>query len=113
MDYEVPEELDFFERGFGLSLEHDPDEAFFSYIYRYENGQDLIFTHSPFTGNSVSVKLVTGKAEIFYLYLEGVASIAFQAWEQDKIIRVYFSSKSTKELRVSYLPQPKLHYSEF
>ena len=113
VDYEVPEELDFFEHGFGLSKENDPDEGLFSYCYQYKDGKNLIFSHSPSVENSLSVKLTSDEDVIFYLSQEGVRSITFQAWEDEKIIRVYLNHKSNKELRISYNPKPKLYFSEF
>ncbi len=108
--YTYPEELEFFEREFGLSSEHDPDEGIFSYIYRYDDGRDLIITHSPCGGCSISARLIEGDETIFYAYQEGLVSLSFQAWGKDKVLRANFEP-SYSEYRVSYLPKPKLHSS--
>jgi hypothetical protein len=112
MNYDVPNELEFFERGFGLSGENDPDEGLFSYMQSYGNGKQLIFTHSPCSGNSISIKFIEGNETVVYLYQEGVSSIAFQAWNESKIIRVYFEANVDKELRISYFPRPNFHFAE-
>lgn len=112
MNYEVPNELEFYERGFGLSDENDPDEGLFSYVCSYENGKQLIFTHSPFSGNSISIKLIDGGETVAYLYQEGISSIEFQSWDKNKIIRVYFEANVDKELRISYFPRPNFHFAE-
>jgi len=112
MKYRVPEELEFFERGFGLSDEHDAEEGVFSFVYEYESGKALIFTHSPFNSNSVSAKLVENAETLCYIHEEGVTDIAFQTWGNEKIIRIYFNSSGNKDFRITYNPFPKLYYAE-
>ena len=114
MAYESPDEQEFFERGFGLSQEYDADEGMFSYSYQYEDGRELIFTHSPFSGGSIGAKLLENGSAIFDVYKEGVSRIEFQAWHSDKIIRAYFASEPSHiEFRVHYSPSPHMHLSEY
>jgi len=111
MNYIVPDEDEFFIREFGLSDEHDPGACLFSFIYRHESGQDLIFTHSPLYNASVSVGLKDSKRTLFWHYQEGVSLVEFLGWGEDQIIRVSFKD-TEKDLRISYRPYPGLHYSE-
>ncbi|HHC7385840.1 TPA: hypothetical protein ACN30P_004818 [Vibrio parahaemolyticus] len=114
MNYEFPDELDFFERGFGCSEEYSHDEGLFSFIMQYDNGDSLIFTHSPFYNCSVSVKLVQDDVVVFDVYKENVSSIAFQTWGSEKVLRVYFSKGAeNNDFLVYFSPKPRLHYSEF
>ncbi|AIY65757.1 hypothetical protein [Pseudoalteromonas piratica] len=111
MTYEFPEELEFFERGFGYSSEYDHDEGQFSFLMDYGTGEKLIFTHSPFGNNSVSVKLFQGAELVFHIYKEQVTSIAFQAWGREQILRVYLDDDSNNFL-VYFNPKPRLKYCE-
>ncbi|MBQ4879940.1 hypothetical protein J8M21_22265 [Pseudoalteromonas luteoviolacea] len=114
MNYEYPDELDFFERGFGYSKEYNHDEGLFSFIMQYDDGARLIFTHSPFYNCSVSVKLVQDDVVVFDVYKENVSSIAFQTWGLEKVLRVY-STKGAEnhDFLVYFSPKPRLRYSEF
>lgn len=110
MNYQYPEELDFFEKGFALSDENDPDEGIFSYIYIYEDGSELVVTHSPFGHISFSAKLISNDSVIFNIYQEYVTDISFQAWGDEKVIRVYFNAKEMdSEFRVYYSPSPRIY----
>jgi hypothetical protein len=114
LTYEVPEELEFFERGFGYSDEYDHDEGLFSFLLTYENGDELIFTHSPSAYNSVSVKLIQNGELVFNVYKERVSQITFQAWGNENVIRVYFSTESdVSDFLVYFNPKPRLKYAEF
>ena len=110
VNYKYPEELDFFEKGFWLSDENDPDEGLFSYIYCYEDGSELIVTHSPFGNISFSAKLISKGVVVFNIYQEYVLEIAFQAWSDEKVIRVYCDIRKTDtEFRVYYSPNPRIY----
>jgi len=110
MKYSYPDELEFIEREFGLI---ETEEGYFSYVYIYPNGDELEFTHTPFHNNSFSARLISESDQIFSIYKERVESIEFQAWGTEKIIRVHCSSPNHPELRIAYLPKPRLYYSEF
>ncbi|WP_370979734.1 hypothetical protein [Agaribacterium sp. ZY112] len=110
VDYKYPEELDFFEKGFGLSEENDPDEGLFSYIYIYDDGSQLIVTHSPFGSVSFSAKLISKGIVVFNIYHEYVTEISFQAWSEEKVIRIYCNAKEIDtEFRVYYSPNPRIY----
>jgi len=110
VDYKYPEELDFFEKGFGLSEENDPDEGLFSYIYIYGDGSQLIVTHSPFSNVSFSAKLISKGIVVFNIYQEHVTEISFQAWSDEKVIRVYCNTNEIgTEFRVYYSPNPRIY----
>ncbi|MGR3983523.1 hypothetical protein [Pseudoalteromonas sp. 1181_04] len=114
MNYKYPDELEFFDRGFGYSNEHDHDEGMFSFILPYENGDKLIFTHSPFNNCSVSVKLIQDDVVVFNIYKENVSDIAFQTWGSEKVLRVYLTNEvEHNDFLVYFDPKPRLRYSEF
>jgi len=113
LNYQSPDELEFFERGFGYSEEYDHDEGIFSFILPYKNGDKLIFTHSPFCNCFVSVKLIQGDVVVFNIYKENVTEIAFQTWGNEKVLRVYLSNEvENNDFLVYFNPTPRLHYSE-
>ncbi|CAH0540921.1 hypothetical protein [Vibrio marisflavi] len=113
MLYEFPEELDFFERGFGYSEEYDRDEGIFSFVLPYENGDKLIFSHSPSGKNWVEVKLVQDDIVLFNIQKEGISNIAFQAWGNEKVIRVYCVGEAAGiDFLICYKPIPRLVYLE-
>ncbi|MBQ4836843.1 hypothetical protein [Pseudoalteromonas luteoviolacea] len=111
MNYEFPEELEFFERGFGYSSEYDHDEAQFSFLMDYDTGERLIFAHSPFGNNSVNVKLFQSTELVFHIYKEEVTNIAFQNWGGELVLRVYFANDLNNFL-VYFNPKPRLKYCE-
>ena len=111
MTYEFPDEVEFFEKGFGYSCEFDHDEGLFSFIKTYETDEKLIFTHSPFMNNSVSVKLFYGTELVFHIYKEEITRIAFQAWGGELVLRVYLANDDNNFL-VYFEPKPRLRYVE-
>lgn len=108
--YNYPSELDFFEREFGLSEENNSDEGVASYIRFYEDGSKLIVSHSPFGNVSFSAKLVLGEVVVFNVYQEYVTEVKFEAWGDEKIIRVHCNQQGLDtEYRVYYLPRPRIY----
>lgn len=103
----VPDELEFFEREFGLSEEHDPDEGVFSFIKQFEGNRNLIFTYEP-PGYTVSTKIELNNELIAHVYKEGVTSVEFQSWGGEQTIRVY--SDDFLEYRVHYNPIARIYY---
>ncbi|CCN81251.1 conserved hypothetical protein [Vibrio nigripulchritudo SFn27] len=113
MNYEFPDELDFFERGFGYSDEYNHDEGLFSFIMQYDNGDSLAFTHSPLYNCFIRVRLVQGDVVIFDVYKENVTSITFQTWGSEKVLRVHFSKEAeNNDFLLYFNPKPRLCYSE-
>ncbi|PSV99573.1 hypothetical protein [Photobacterium lipolyticum] len=109
MNYEVPEEEEFFIRGFGYSQEYDHDEGLFSFIKSYGHDEYLVFTHSPMGQGSVTVKLVVKGQEVFRVYKERISQISFQTWSGQKVIRIYFSEPcDSRDFLVYYEPRPRL-----
>ncbi|MDK1285722.1 hypothetical protein [Pseudoalteromonas umbrosa] len=111
MTYEFPEELEFFEKGFGYSSEYDQDEGKFSFLMDYDTGEKLIFTHSPFGNNSVSVKLFLGGELVFHIYKENVTNIVFQAWGGEQVLRIHLAD-DTNNFLIYFNPKPRLKYCE-
>ncbi|WP_428240076.1 hypothetical protein [Gynuella sp.] len=110
MNYKYPEELEFFDTGFGVYDENDPGEGLFSYIYIYEGDSEFVVTYSPSSKISFSAKLITKGIMVFNIYQEYVSKIAFQAWSDEKVIRIYCNTKSINtEFRLDYLPHPGIY----
>ena len=113
MNYEFPEELEFFLRGFGYSDEYDHDEGLFSFLMEYEDGSKLIFTHSPFGCNSISVKLFQNKELVFQVYRENLRHIEFQSWNGEQVLRIYIDDPNDcNDFLVYFSPRPRLKYCE-
>ena len=112
VEYGHPEETEFFLKGFGLSSDHDPDECVNSFVYDYEDGNQLIITHSPSSDVSFTATLLSQDAEIFRIHQENVTGIYFEAWGDEDVIRVHFNSdKINSEFRVYYSPKPRIYVS--
>ena len=108
LTYDAPNELDFFEKEFGLSKYHDHDEGIISYIYLYENGKSLILSleHS-----SVNVKIVEAEKTILSLSQEDIERICFQAWNREQVIRVYLKGLRNNFL-IYYKPDARVIFDE-
>jgi len=111
LSYTVPDELEFFDKGFGYSNEYDHDEGQFSFLLNYENGIKLIFTHSPFGDCSVSAKIFVNDDLLVHIQKEGVSEIAFQSWSGEKVLRVYLGKEHHNYL-VYFDPVPRIKYLE-
>lgn len=112
MNYTVPDELEFFDKGFGYSSEYDHDEGQFSFQLDYGQGKRLIFTHSPFGDCSVSAKILVNDDLLVHIQKEGVSDIAFQSWSDEKVLRVYLD-KEPHNFLVYFDPDPRIKYLEF
>ena len=108
LTYDAPDELDFFEKEFGLSEYHDHDEGIISYIYLYEGGKRLIISLEY---SSVNVKIIEGKKTILSLSQEGIKNICFQAWNIEKVIRVYLNG-SRNNFLIYYEPDARVIFEE-
>ena len=111
--YDIPPELEFFERGFGLSEEHDPGEPTISYIYQYETDKKLIVSFDPsYEGDtSVSVKIIDNSGVIVSLSQDKIDDVAFQSWGNEKVIRVYLS-ESFNDFLIYYDPIPRIVFQD-
>ncbi|MCF7518919.1 hypothetical protein [Pseudoalteromonas sp. L21] len=113
MTYESPEELEFFEKGFGYSDEYDHDEGLFSFVMAYDNVSKLIFTHSPFGNNSISVKLFQNDELVFHVYKENLKSVEFQSWGGEQVLRIYLDTPTDyNDFLIYFNPRPRLKYCE-
>jgi hypothetical protein len=108
LTYDAPDELDFFEKEFGLSKYHDHDEGIISYIYIYETGKRLILSLEY---SSVNVKIIEGEKTILSLSQEDIESICFQAWNKEQVIRVYLKG-SRNNFLIYYEPEARVIFDE-
>ncbi|MCB0751052.1 MAG: hypothetical protein KDC52_06225 [Ignavibacteriae bacterium] len=110
-DVDIPEELEFFLREFGLSNKHNPSEGVISYIKQFNTGNKLIFSYEiSSTGYYVSAEIEINNEKISHVCIDEVSSVTFQSWGDEKIIRVY--SKSYHDFRIHYLPKARIFYGE-
>ncbi len=108
-DYNIPSELAFFERGFGLSEEHNPNEPIISYIYPYESDKELVVSFNPSyeRHTSLTVKIIDNNGVIVSLFQDEINEVTFQSWGNEKVIRVYLI-KSFKNFLIYYQPLPRI-----
>ena len=110
--YLVPEEHDFVYEGFGLTKKHRPNDGVYSYVYLYEEGKELHFTHSIWGENHISLQLINNDECEVDIFLEReISHIEFLGWGNDKLIRIRFR-KGREEVKVIYFPKPKIKYEE-
>ena len=112
-DYELPSELEFFERGFGLSNEHDPTEPIISYIYKYEANKALVVSFDPsYEGDtSITVKIIDNGIIIVSLTQDDVDDVAFQTWGTENVIRIYLSN-SFNDFLIYYNPIARVIFQD-
>ena len=112
-DYGLPSELEFFERGFGLSNEHDPNEPIISYICKYENNKALVVSFDPSHegDTSITVKIIDNGIVIVSLTQDKVDDLAFQSWGNEKIIRIYLT-ESFNDFLIYYDPIPRVIFQK-
>jgi hypothetical protein len=108
--FSLPPELEFIERGFGLSPLHDPDEGIISYVRAYPRTRELTLTFDIGAVSLVLIRLSEASASLCELSLERVCSLAFQSWHGERTIRVGFEREfSGVDLRLHYDPLPSVH----
>jgi len=108
LTYELPPELEFFQRGFSLSERHEHDEGIISYIYLYENERQLIVS---FEHHSINVKILDGDLVTLSLSQENIENVAFQAWGDEQIIRVYLND-SFNDVKIFYKPTARVIFHD-
>ena len=70
--------------------------------------------HSRATEIMEAIKLIQNGELVFNVYKEHVSQITFQAWGNENVIRVYFSTESdVSDFLVYFNPKPRLKYAEF
>lgn len=110
MIFSPPAEIEFLERGFGLSIEHDPDEAVASYCRDYQDGTELVVM---FTGGSVATacaRISRIGRPIAEVAVENVTEVSFQSWHGSKALRMRFNQAHLSVyLRVDYDPHAGVH----
>lgn len=105
-----PDELEFLERGFGLSAAHDPGNCVFSFIRCYSDGSELTLTFEVGSIATLYVSLAKLNNKLTDISVDGVTRVSFQSWHGERTIRCSFSLQSvTMDLRVHYDPTASLH----
>ena len=110
LNFDLQHELEFFERGFGLSPLHDRDEGVFSYVRAYENGRQLTLTFDIGSVSTLRVNLAEACVPLSDITVEGFKALAFQSWHGERIVRVDCDHELSRvDLRVHYDPAPSIH----
>ncbi len=110
MNFELQHELEFFERGFGLSPLHDRDEGVFSYVRSYENERQLTLTFDIGSVSTLRVTLAEACVLVFDITFECFRALTFQSWHGERIVRVDLDQEFSRvDLRVHYDPAPSIH----
>lgn len=107
-----PDELEFLERGFGLSATHDPHDCVFSFSRPYFDGSELTLTFVVGSITTLYVSSAKLNNKLTEITVDGVVGISFQSWHGERTIRCRFSLQSvTMDLRIHYDPVASLHLS--
>ena len=111
-DSNFPEKSQFFERGFEKSVEYNPDDGCITYTLEYKNGRILVVTFDGYVSEStVTVKIIENNIAIASFSRTKVNSVAFQSWENEKVIQIYWGNMEGHFL-INYEPQPRFFYGE-
>jgi len=112
INFEVLDKVDFYDKEFYPSSKDDHDEGVISYAKQYSNGRELVITLLPYGIDSiVTAEIIEGDSVLVSVTQDNVASIAFQGWGDEKILRVYLAN-SNNEFLIYHEPQPRVFYGE-
>jgi hypothetical protein len=110
LNFDLQHELEFFERGFGLSPLHDRDEGVFSYVRDYENCRQLTLTFDIGSVSTLRVTLAEADVLVSDITVESFKALAFLSWHGERIVRIDFAHGFSRvDLRVHYDPVPSIH----
>ena len=110
MIFTPPPEIEFLERGFDISQEHDPDEAIISYAFAYKDGSELKVTFTIGSIPSVHVSLSQSSRLVAEVTVENIIDVSFQSWSGERNLRMSFKENhASTDLRVHYEPQASIH----
>ncbi|WP_332854461.1 hypothetical protein [Duganella sp. S19_KUP01_CR8] len=110
--FSPPDESEFFERGFGLSAMHTPDECVISFVRSYADGNELTLTFEVGSITTLHVSLERLSKVLTEITAESVADVSFQSWHGERTIRCGFSLHSVAmDLRIHYDPAASIHFS--
>jgi len=112
VNFKFPDELDFFEREFGLSDKNEHDEGVISYLHQYENGRELIVSLLPYGyDSSVTVEIIQDNMVLASMTRDKITSVAFQGWGNEQVLRVEWQQPDY-DFIIFYDPQPRFFYGE-
>ena len=107
-----PHESEFLSRGFDFSPAHDPNEAVLSYCRHYASQQVLTVGFTLGSETALHVSIAHGSAPVATVEMENLASMDFQSWHGERILRFYFSvPRGATDLRVHFEPEPRVYVS--
>jgi len=118
INFDFPDELEFFEREFGLSDKNENDEGIISYLKQYESGRELVVTILPYGyDSSVTVEIIEDNTVLASITRDNVTSVTFQGWGKEQAIRVEWEGREPWEggnydFIIFYNPIPKFFYGE-
>jgi hypothetical protein len=107
-----PDESEFYERGFGLTPTHNPDECVSSFVRSYADGNELTLTFEVGSITTLHVSLTRFSKVLTEITVEEVAAVSFQSWHDERVIRCGFSLQSAAmDLRIHHDPVASVHFS--
>lgn len=107
-----PDELEFFDRGFGLSAAHAPNDCVYSFCRAYADGSELVLTFEIGSLTALQVLLTRQGKVVSAIAVEGITDVSFQSWHGERTIRCKFSRPSLNmDLRIHFDPAASLHFS--
>ena len=108
----LPQDEEFFDRGFCLAPAHDPDEAVIAYCRQYVGGQVLTIS---FTGGSeidAQVSNALNAAPTTVVEMGNLTGLDFQSWYGERTMRFSFDvPQGRTDLRIHYDPEPRIYVS--
>lgn len=110
--FQPPDELEMLDRGFGISSDHDPEEAILSYVRTYDGGTELNLKFEIGFSSTIYASIKAAGAMVSEFTVVDVSYIEFQSWHGERIFRVRFNpSPNAYDLRIHYDPSPNIHFS--
>jgi hypothetical protein len=108
----LPDELEFVDRGFGLSSLHAPSDCIFSFVRSYADGSELVLTFEVGSATALRASLMNQGQILSDVVADCLTGVSFQSWHGERTIRCAFSARSLEiDLRIHFDPVASLHFS--
>jgi hypothetical protein len=109
--FQPPDELEMLGRGFEIGEAHDPEECVLAYRRTYSDGLTLTVVFDVGHSSSIWVSIMRDGRCLSEMVAEGVLSMQFQSWHDDRILRIRFDeSFPGNDLRIHHHPAPSIHF---
>ena len=110
--FQPPDELEMLERGFEIGEAHDPEGCVLAYRRAYPDGLTLTVEFDIGHLSSIRVSIMCNGRCLSETVAEGVLSMQFQSWHDDRILRIRFDEDSLgNDMRIHYHPAPFIYFA--